>query len=129
MIEKLKHDGSYYTDEAGCSWDTKSDYLESSELHFCGCGRPKEALRLVRDILHLLDNRKRSEVDKLLPTEGIYYFVLYQLNHMGFTEHGTSIGSSWLTARGKELLAVKVLGAPNRAKARKMWNDYIRENS
>lgn len=25
--------------------------------------------------------------------------------------------------------SVKVLGAPNRAKARKMWNDYIRENS
>lgn len=105
MIEKLKYDGSQYIDEAGCSWDTKSDYLEITVLHFCGCGRPDKAMKLVRDILHLIDNKQPEEVTKLLHSEGIYFFVLYQLDHMGFIKHGFSIGGSYLTEKGKELLA------------------------
>lgn len=110
MIEKLKKvdDSEYpYLDENGVSHRSKKSYLQTEIFRFCGCGDPDSAMLFVRDMLKLLEERKgwSEEIKKELPTDGVYYFVLYMLDDKGLTEHGSSVGGSWLTDKGKEVLA------------------------
>lgn len=110
MIDKLKKVDSSefpYSDEDGVSHRSKKGYLQTEIFGFCGCGDPDSAMVLVRDVLKLLSERKGwgEEAKKLLPTEGIYYFILYSLDDKKLTEHGSSVGGSWLTQKGEEVLA------------------------
>jgi len=73
---------------------------------YCGCGNPESAIELVHDLLTaapFYENRDR--VKELLPTTGIEMVVFYALESAELIEHGSSIGGSWLTERGKEALA------------------------
>ncbi len=110
MIEKLKKVDDFdftYLDENEISHPSKKSYLQTEILGFCGCGNPDSAMVFVRDILRLLEERKGfgEEIKKELPSDGIYYFVLYMLDNKGLTDHGGSIGGSWLSDKGKEVLA------------------------
>ncbi len=95
----------------------------------CGCGSPETSVRFVYDILKTIDTRwkqshplsifhasdrpaldaiwkeHRGAMKALLPTEGIEYFVLYVLTEWDLLEHGGSVGGSWLTDKGKDVLA------------------------
>jgi hypothetical protein len=95
----------------------------------CGCGSPESAVRFVYDVLSAIRTRwddskplslfrpqDRPALDRvwaeqaaamkaLLPTDGIEYFVLYILNDWDLLEHGVSVGGSWLTEKGKAMLA------------------------
>jgi len=79
----------------------------------CGCGQPEEALerllvildamasfsdegRVKRRIFYTEDNE--NNIDLLL--------ILYFLDDMGYTEHGSSVYGAWLSDKGKELLKV-----------------------
>jgi hypothetical protein len=76
------------------------------ELHLCGCGSPEAAACLVRDILRLCplyDNRKG--IEELLPNDGVQYLILGWLTDTDLLEHGGGIGGSWLTDKGKTVLA------------------------
>lgn len=65
------------------------------ELHICGCGCPENVYRAIRDVL----------ADPIKCNEGAYYdYMLYQLNHLGYLDHGSSIYGSFVTEKGKELL-------------------------
>lgn len=70
--------------------------------HFCYCGSPELAagalLRLLR--LHPLYSH-RPEFEEWMPDQGIENLLLYQLDHMGLTEHGSSVGGAWLTDFGE----------------------------
>lgn len=109
MIDKLKKvdDSEFpYLDEEGVSHRSKKSYLQTQILGFCGCGDPDSAMIFVRDILRLLKERKwlDDEMKQKLPNDGIYYFVLYVLDSMKLTEHGSSVGCSWLTNKGEKVL-------------------------
>jgi hypothetical protein len=110
MIEKLKRvdESDFpYKDENGVHWSSKKSYLQQEFLDFYGCGSPDAAMVFIRDVLSLIKNGNgwgNPEIEALLPNEGIYHFVFYVLDHKGFIEHGTSIGGSWITDKGKELL-------------------------
>jgi hypothetical protein len=76
------------------------------ELSFCCCGCPASVAVLIRDVLRLCPlYDHRSEFDKLLPTYGIQYFVLYILDKADLIEHGGTVGGAWLTAKGEKLRA------------------------
>lgn len=110
MIEKLKNvdDSEYpYLDENGVSHRSKKRYLQIEVLGFCGCGDPDSAMLLVRDILKLIKEEKEysEEITKALPTDGVYYFVLYMLCDRGLIEHGSIVCRSWLTDKGEEVLS------------------------
>lgn len=115
MIEKLKKvdDSEYpYLDDEGTSHRSKSDYLQQNCLNSCGCGDPNSAMKIVRDTLqYCIDwkDKKGVYIDWLVKNvfggiEGAAYFVLYFLDHNGYTEHGSSVHGSWLTDKGEELL-------------------------
>lgn len=95
------------------------------ELGWCGCGSPQEALEFMRDILQIMKNRsddnqnepcgtryedsawaKHTKLldDKLPGALGLSYF--YFLDSVGLTEHGGSIGGSWLTKDGERALEI-----------------------
>lgn len=72
---------------------------------FCGCGRPEAAAKRLRDLLALhplFDHR--AEFEQLVPDAGLQELVLYTLDHFALTEHGGSIGGSWLTDTGTDVL-------------------------
>lgn len=79
-------------------------YVCTADL-FCGCGNPDDALRLVHGLLRAAPfYENQSRVDELLPTSGIQMLVLGALDKAELIEHGSSIGGSWLTDRGRATL-------------------------
>jgi len=105
MIEKLKiqdNDGKdcQYLDEGGCSWESKSQYIQIEVLGFCGCGNPSDVMAYVGDYLQSVENDKFGSYEDMP-----YMFLAYWADHNGYTEHGTTVRCCWLTDKGKELLA------------------------
>jgi len=96
----------------------EAEDLIYTELGFCGCGLPEQALKLVKLLLTILDysygkeeknftwDQKDRWLKKLLPYDGIYYLVLYYLDSKGYTDHGSGIGGCWLNPKGKEFLTL-----------------------
>lgn len=73
----------------------------------CGCGRPDEALRFLFEILKLApfyENSNWEKVKALIPNEGMCWFSLYQLDHLGLIKHGNSVADGWLTEKGQAVL-------------------------
>jgi hypothetical protein len=103
MIDKLKKDGEGefpYTDEKGVSYRSKKEYLQFEVLHFCGCGDPDSVMVYVKEFLQKLDNQEWGDYEDIP-----YMFLVYWADHNGFSEHGTTARCSWLSEKGKELLA------------------------
>lgn len=69
------------------------------ELHICGCGCPDAVYKLIHNTM-----KEIEEIGVRTDATNYYDFMIYQLNHMGFLEHGSSIYSSYITEKGKELL-------------------------
>jgi hypothetical protein len=103
MIEKLKpQDDSEFEwiDEEGCSYKSKSEYLQTEVLGFCGCGSPDDVMGYVGSYLDDLVNNRFGDYEDIP-----YMFLAYWADHNGYTEHGSTVRCSWLTDKGKELLA------------------------
>lgn len=89
-------------------------------LNFCACGRPEDGLRYVRDGLKLLtelspdglsvsersDWFKAREARRLtfFGSDPAFWFFAYWADAQDLTEHGGSVGSSWLSGKGQDLL-------------------------
>lgn len=90
------------------------------ELHICGCGCPDIVYKLIHKIMKDIASRNIKTDDE----EGYYDFILHQLNHMEFLEHGSSIYSSWVTEKGKNL--IKALD--EMAKYNYEWEEFFNNN-
>lgn len=77
-------------------------------LRFCGCGNPEDAYALVRDLLALAPfyDHQAEVRERIGGGPGVEMLVLYALDGAGLIEHGTGIGGSWLTAKGRHYLAL-----------------------
>jgi hypothetical protein len=104
------------------------EFIQCGVLGFCACGDPEDNLMFIRDILMLVDERPEERVEaetmdvsddknwakwyegwnsrfiELCGNDQSQYFIFYVLDELEFTEHGTGIGGSWLTTKGRELL-------------------------
>jgi hypothetical protein len=96
------------------------------DLKWCGCGNPDEALGFMRDVLEVMNLRSNEngaeshsvaheESAWMRRTRELYAMLgdgmlglsyLYVLDAHGLTEHGGSIGGSWLTHKGERVLAL-----------------------
>jgi hypothetical protein len=95
------------------------------DLKWCGCGNPEEALGFMRDVMQVMHDRSEEshkepwtsdyersawkrgtdKLDAMLPgTLGLTYY--YMLDAHDLTEHGGSVGGSWLTDKGEKVLAM-----------------------
>lgn len=117
------YDESDFEDCTGRESEFIEEALESFEsgnegLRLCGCGSPEDASLFIYKVLLAqnkedYDERKTaySNIFNISPEEnytvnGAFQFILYVLNERGFLEHGTSVYSSWLTAKGKCYLSL-----------------------
>jgi hypothetical protein len=121
-IDKYKQpDGGYKMPNDSYCCDAE-EVLHIAILGFCGCGRPKDSLAYMRDVLkHIDELHEIHEISRvyeerkpaydawdekgksLFATEGAKYFMFYFLDNIGFTEHGGSV-PGWLTEEGREFL-------------------------
>ena len=100
---------------------SKKDIYEfwHTNLPTCGCGAPEETCELIYKVLcGFADGSHYDTLKEILP--GVYaskdkkdnyaeWFLLYRLDQLGLLEHGTIIRGSWLTDKGKELVAAMKL--------------------
>lgn len=101
-----------------------------NKLEFCGCGSPSDILYVIKNILNVIEkklkdcdakidnryevyqenlknslNQKDDSMEEEFSTnEGIVQIIYNVLTNVDVLEHGSSIGGSWLTDYGKELL-------------------------
>lgn len=97
------------------------------KLNFCGCGSPSDTLYVVRNVLNLIADKNKYDYDNywnefkstlnlkdelilgsgsnFYINEDVFQIVLNILNNSGVLEHGSSIGGSWLSKYGEELLS------------------------
>ena len=102
MIEKLiKTDIDDYPwkDESGCHYSSKLDYIQTSILGFCMCGKPEDIVLYVKEMLGNIASGKCGNYEDMS-----YMFFVSWADNKGFATHGTTVRCSWLTDKGKELL-------------------------
>jgi len=98
------------------------------KLRWCGCGNPEDALAFMRDIMQVMKDgsdgnrselgvpyeqsawaKRAKQLEEMLPGPlGLSY--LYMLDHLGLTEHGGSVGGSWLSEEGEKALELLKAG-------------------
>jgi hypothetical protein len=120
VLKFKKEDGWFmlpYKDDDGSegyeSCETLADAINSYYgINFCGCGDREAAFDIIYKVLDYC--RKWTNegiyIDWLVKNvfngnEGAAYFVLYSLDKIGLTEHGSSIHGSWLTEKGQCLIS------------------------
>lgn len=100
--------------------DPLIDYYSYDVLRVCGCGCPNDTLDVIRKYLHIRKEWKDLSYDEVqeryktelhIDTEdyeqyGVFQFMAYEIDSLGFTDHGSSIGYCWLTERGEMFLTV-----------------------
>ena len=111
------------TDECEYPNEVQRFYYET--LKWCGCGNPDEALGFMRDLMALMKARsdentggfdepyaesawakRTAEIDAMLGDGMLGLSYLYMLDSHDLTEHGGSVGGSWLTQEGERVLAM-----------------------
>ena len=102
----------------------KLNYYFNTELGWSLCGFPTSALRLFKKILQILswrtkhlewrdkwrqkwDDKSYDCLEKLLnynTDTGIFHIIMYYLDDLGLTQHGSGIHGCWLVTEGEEIL-------------------------
>lgn len=73
---------------------------------FCGCGSPEDAFASLTKLLRIVSQPQWLDgLKAFVPDEGVQMLLLYQLDKLDLTEHGGSVYGSWLSEKGKEVLA------------------------
>jgi hypothetical protein len=121
----MKHE--QYQKEIEYAKKIQKMYFE--DLRLCGCGSPDFRIKFIKGLLNLINDRYEQdlpyeEYKKRLAElfgfkenenakyyfngiqDGIIEFVLDQLNEAGLLEHGSTVGGSWLSPYGHEILHI-----------------------
>lgn len=72
---------------------------------FCGCGSPESAANELLNLLDLHPLYENENWKKLPENDGIAYLLLYHLQELELTEHGSVITVGWLTEKGEAVRA------------------------
>jgi len=114
VFDPYKQNDGTYIFNGGYYSDIESLLCDYYKLPWCGCGSIEVMLKSIRDILKDCDSRESYDNRNLKMDycygkkgefeEGMIYFILYWLDLNKYTEHGGSVGGSWLTEEGYELL-------------------------
>jgi hypothetical protein len=108
LIKENKSDEFDYIDQNGTSYDSPQQWLWSI-LGGCGCGSSDELAERAVKVLKLFttEHMERSWSIYDDPTNEV---IAHWMDSKGLIEHGTGIGGSWLTDKGKEIYeAIKKL--------------------
>ena len=102
-------------------------YLE--DMDFCPCGYPSGIMRMIRDVLNEIlewsdDERlnsptlasrmewetiysaHRERLEAICNNRDMFLFFINQITNWGWMTHGSSVNSSFLEPKGREILAL-----------------------
>ncbi len=88
------------------------DFFYYEKLGYCGCGNPEDVKKVIKDYLKIVSDKsdkRREKLKERFGVEAVYDNELllcfaYAVDAAGFTEHGTSVYSAWLTTEGEMFL-------------------------
>ena len=82
--------------------DDLPEFIALDELGWCTCGSSEEVEEQILLYLRalLVEPFKRDMQD----VSAAWAVIAYVCDKAGWTEHGSSVGYSWLTSEGKEML-------------------------
>lgn len=63
-------------------------------FEYCACGIPREMINLVAHVMESIGNHEPDAFWRK------HMYIMYDLDRIGFTEHGSSVYGSWLTTLG-----------------------------
>lgn len=80
-----------------------------ADIGLCGCGDPDAVLDMIQAYLEIKASDNFGMLGKVQDftekyKEELLLFMMYTLDKKGFTEHGTSINTAWITYKGKKFL-------------------------
>lgn len=131
---KPQDDATYHwIDDEGGSWESVADFIAIGVFGFCGCGMNDVALRYMRDVMRLINEKApgsdqapftpdnpypwerpdykawradhRARTDALFHNDkGAEFLAYYLLHDKDLEEHGAGT-PGWLSAKGKAVLA------------------------
>lgn len=103
-----------------CHYDTEKEAVVDATISLCSCGRPEDVQDLLVNALRCIecfgnDLDAKNERQHLFSMERIENlilqnpniaaeFVMQFLDDRGLLEHGGSVGGSWLSERGKQVV-------------------------
>src|SRR3990167_9228674 len=103
-----------------CHYPNEHQVYHYAYLGLCGCGAPEEAYNFCRDILVLCDRRAHLDgrgdwIDAESATAALIatmpdvaaHVLLHLFTHLELLEHGGSVGGSWLTPTGQEIVDLR----------------------
>lgn len=118
-LEKVSEYGDHdYLGHDGCNYDSPEDYVWIAVLGGCGCGYADRYGELAIELLryfntpHMERDREFWQKDEF-ETE----LMAHWLDNKDLLEHGTSIGGSWLSESGKQLLDVIESSRPKQSQS------------
>jgi hypothetical protein len=86
---------------------TRVELRKFLDQHLCGCGEPESAVEALRKVLAIVEvgqSHVHEALRKRMPDSGYYYLFMYMLDrHVGVIDHGSYVGSSWLTPLGRRV--------------------------
>lgn len=89
---------------------TRGEVVETiwEKLGICGCGDPEAVIDLIKRILECFRDEDHHKIAEILEAkhDGVFWFVLYQLDNAGLIDHGVNVRSGFITDKGKEFLAI-----------------------
>ena len=113
VIKFQQEDGWFILPDGENCKDLESAINSYYGLNFCSCGSRDEVFEMILKVLNYCHERF-AEHNSGFPYDWleknifhgdsiISLFVLYVLESLGITEHGSSVRGSWLTEKGKAL--------------------------
>lgn len=122
FAENVEHN-NFYEEELMKACE---DFFYYEKLHWCGCGQPEKAKKVIKDFLSILKivsdawqltSDKQNELFRLRDEAfknrfGVDYVydnelllcLAYTLDAAEFTEHGSGIGGAWIDTEGEMFL-------------------------
>ena len=114
VLEHIKKDPNFNDEHYWLNYEPDLiaiiKYYYYEKLEWCGCGCPGEAMRQVamyleaRSLEYPANDAKMKEYFDGGDDNCLVLCLAYELDRAGFTEHGSSIYSCWLTDDGKYFL-------------------------
>lgn len=88
------------------------DFFYYEKLGYCRCGNPEDVKKVIKDYLKVVSetsDKRREKLKKRFSVEAVYdnellLCLAYAVDAAGFTEHGSSVYSAWLTTEGEMFL-------------------------
>jgi hypothetical protein len=102
---KIAGPHDYFIDQDGCSYDNPYEWLWTAILGGCMCGSADDLAIMAYKILEMFSNsgddwNKRS----FSVYDNIHYEIIaHWFDSVEITEHGSSVGGSWLSSKGKKI--------------------------